>query len=160
VHLHAIVLSQSILRHQTLLSFALSDATIEFRFRDSMELASADGNNEEVSTLPQSGFAFPQHEPSRSMSCPSPEMLMTEGLHTALSPNYCCAVVIDSEGDVKLRRMEYTIGNLRELKDDQREASPLRPKSSLTNESSAIRSNLRPVRNLHRSIESHIRHYR
>ena len=65
MYLHATVLSQSILRHHTLLAFSFSDGTIQFRFRDSMELASADGNYEEVSTLPQAGFAFPQHEPSK-----------------------------------------------------------------------------------------------
>jgi mediator of RNA polymerase II transcription subunit 16 len=87
------------------MSFAMSDGSIEFRFRDSMELASADGNYEEVSTLPQFGFVFAHQEPS---------------LHIALSPNYCCAVTMNNDGKVRLRRMECG-EDLSTLKEDQRE---------------------------------------
>ncbi|KAF2667544.1 hypothetical protein BT63DRAFT_294707 [Microthyrium microscopicum] len=104
VHLHSIVLSQTILRHNTLLGFAMSDGAIEFRFRESMELASADGNYEEVSTLPQSGFSFPQGEPV---------------LNVALSPNFCCALAMNTDGKVKLRRMEYSVDSLGSLNEDQ-----------------------------------------
>ena len=67
-YMQAIVLSVSVLRHDTMLAFSLSDGSIEFRFRDSLELASADGNNEEVHTLPQSGFAFPAQDPGTLIS--------------------------------------------------------------------------------------------
>jgi Mediator complex subunit 16 len=66
LYMQAIVLSITVLRHDTLLSFSLSDGSIEFRFRDSLELASADGNNEEVHSLPQSGFAFPAQDPGKA----------------------------------------------------------------------------------------------
>jgi hypothetical protein len=62
-YMQALVLSVSVIRHDTMLAFSLNDGSIDFRFRDSLELASADGNNEDVHTLPQSGFAFPAHEP-------------------------------------------------------------------------------------------------
>jgi mediator of RNA polymerase II transcription subunit 16 len=54
-------------RHHTLLAFAMSDGSIQFRHRDSMELVSADDNNDEVHTMPQAGFAFPVQDPGWSL---------------------------------------------------------------------------------------------
>jgi mediator of RNA polymerase II transcription subunit 16 len=62
-YMQALVLSVDLLRRDTMFAFSLSDGSIEFRFRESLELASADGNNEEVHTFQQSGFAFPAHDP-------------------------------------------------------------------------------------------------
>jgi mediator of RNA polymerase II transcription subunit 16 len=62
-YMQALVLSVDVLRRDTMFAFSLSDGSIEFRFRESLELASADGNNEEVHTFQQSGFAFPAHDP-------------------------------------------------------------------------------------------------
>lgn len=41
-------------------------------------------------------------------------------LHVALSSNYCCAVAMNHEGEVELRKMDYHVGNLIDLKEDQR----------------------------------------
>jgi hypothetical protein len=46
-------------------------------------------------------------------------ILILVALHTALSPNACMAAVIRND-EVKLNRMEYSIGNSDELKEDDR----------------------------------------
>ena len=43
-----------------------------------------------------------------------------KALHTALSPNKCCAAVMQDDGELKLKKMEYVVGNISELKDDER----------------------------------------
>jgi hypothetical protein len=52
-----------VLRNETLLCFGLSDGSIQFRVRDSMEVAAPGGNDKELRTLPQAGFSFPVDPP-------------------------------------------------------------------------------------------------
>jgi mediator of RNA polymerase II transcription subunit 16 len=101
--LPSIVLSVSIVRQYTMMAFAMSDGSVQFRFRESLDLASADGSYEEVQSLPQAGFSFPVDEPA---------------LYSALSPSACCAVVMNADGDVKLRKMTYTVGDVTHVKED------------------------------------------
>jgi Mediator complex subunit 16 len=63
--LPSIVLSVSIVRQCTMLTFTMSDGSVQFRFRESLDLASADGSYEEVQSLPQAGFSFPMDEPGK-----------------------------------------------------------------------------------------------
>jgi hypothetical protein len=53
----------SLVRQYTMLAFGMSDGSIQFRFRESLDLASADGSYEEIQSLPQVGFSFPIDEP-------------------------------------------------------------------------------------------------
>lgn len=39
-------------------AFTMSDGSIQFRYRDTMEIVTADDEHDEVHTMPQSGFAF------------------------------------------------------------------------------------------------------
>jgi hypothetical protein len=41
-------------------------------------------------------------------------------LYTALSPNLCCAAVMQADGELKLKKIEYAVGNMSELKEDER----------------------------------------
>jgi len=60
ISLHAAVLSISIFRYNTLFAFALSDGSIEFRGRASLDTPFTGLNDEDkVYTMPQTGFVFP-----------------------------------------------------------------------------------------------------
>lgn len=102
-------LDDTVLRHDTvilafhpywynmILAYCYSDGSIEFRKRATMEVLGPDFNTETLTSIFQTGFAFPQHEPS---------------LHVALSPNYCIAAGMQQDGTIKLRPIEYTYGSL------------------------------------------------
>jgi hypothetical protein len=47
--------------------------------------------------------------------------LTSIGLCTALSPNSCCAAVMYADGKVKLKKMEYTSGDILQIVEDERE---------------------------------------
>ena len=110
--LHCPVMSTTHLRNSTLLSFAMSDGSIHFRDRESMEMLSLDTgllNAQTKATLPeiknmaQIGFSFP---------------LLESSLHVALSPNYCMVAVFGKGGQLGLKKMEYNMVPLRELTAD------------------------------------------
>jgi Mediator complex subunit 16 len=103
VSLPSTVLAVSIVRQYTILAFTMSDGSVQFRFRESLDQASADGSYEEVQSLPQMGFSFPIADPP---------------LYAALSPSACCSVTMDANGDVRLRKMAYEVGDVSEIKDD------------------------------------------
>lgn len=93
--MHAVVLSCVPIWYHMLLAFHYSDGTIEFRKRSTMEVLVNDGNTDTVTSLLQSGYAFPNGEPS---------------LHMALSPNYCISACMQQDSDIKLRSLEYQRG--------------------------------------------------
>lgn len=62
IPLHAYVLSFSVLRNESLLCFGLSDGSVQFRVRESMEIAAPNGDKE-LKSLPQVGFSFPVEPP-------------------------------------------------------------------------------------------------
>jgi hypothetical protein len=97
VSLHAYVLSLS--------SFGLSDGSVQFRVRETMEVSAPNGE-EEFKTLPQVGFSFPVDAPEST------------GLHMVLSPNNCCAVTMNADGDVRLKVMEFLQTNLETIKEE------------------------------------------
>jgi Mediator complex subunit 16 len=114
------VLSQRVIRSNTLIVFSMSDGSIQFRWRESMELISPDENHDEVRTLSQAGFAFPADEPGEHLHVMrSGSILISVAFHTALSPNACVAAVIRNN-EVRLNKMEYSIGKFDELKEDDR----------------------------------------
>ncbi|KAF2430482.1 hypothetical protein EJ08DRAFT_235033 [Tothia fuscella] len=104
------ILSSISLRNNTMFAFSMSDGNTYFRYRDTMDIVIQDGNDDEVHTLPQSGFSFPRIDP------PS--------LCTALSPNACVVAFVKPDGVVKLESMKYDFDSLTEIpKDDPKEAS-------------------------------------
>lgn len=49
-------------------AFTMSDGSIHFRYRDTMELVTADDKHDEVHTMPQTGFAFSNVDTCKSPS--------------------------------------------------------------------------------------------
>jgi hypothetical protein len=112
IALHAYVLSLAVLRNETLLCFGLSDGSVQFRLRGSMEIAAPDGS-EELKTLPQVGFSFPVDASGIA------------GLHIVLSPNSCCAVTMNADGDVRLKAAEFAQADLATIKEGDRKCLTL-----------------------------------
>lgn len=104
------------LRFNTVLAVAYADGNIEFRDRSTVSVIVAQQNPDEIHTLMQAGFTFFNSTPS---------------LHLAFSPNYCLAATIrDHEGDetkdsgrIKIRKMEFLLGNLDRPTDDATNAN-------------------------------------
>ena len=93
-------------------AITLSDGSVQFRYRASLDVVLPDENPDEVQSLPQSGLVFPAVEPC---------------LHTALSPGACVlATLMDEDGkeEVKIERMGYMNGKVEEIGVDERESSP------------------------------------
>jgi mediator of RNA polymerase II transcription subunit 16 len=63
VSFDSVILASISLRNNTMFSFSMSDGTIQFRYRDTMDVITPDDNYNEVHTMPQSGFAFPTMDP-------------------------------------------------------------------------------------------------
>ena len=110
--LHCPVLSRIHLRNSTLLCFVMADGAIQFRNRESMEITALDQgilevqtleNLPEIRTMVQIGFSFP---------------ILESPLDVALSPNCCIAAFPKNGGGVELKKMEYSIGSLSELRSD------------------------------------------
>ncbi|KAF2145598.1 uncharacterized protein K452DRAFT_264768 [Aplosporella prunicola CBS 121167] len=80
-----------------------SNGTTEFRDRYTMERMVADFNEEKVSSLIQAGFDFSKHEPA---------------LHLALSPSACIAALVQHDGTITLKNMEYGLGPLTSKEND------------------------------------------
>ncbi|KAF2639884.1 hypothetical protein P280DRAFT_454076 [Massarina eburnea CBS 473.64] len=95
--MHSIVLSFVPVWYSMILSFIYSDGTIEFRKRSTMATIAPDYAIDAVTSMPQAGFSFTAYEPA---------------LYTALSPNHCIAVCMQTDGKIKLRSMDYTYGTL------------------------------------------------
>jgi len=66
VSFHSAITSVTLTRNGTLLTFVLGDGNVQIRYRDSLEMVSVDGNQREVHSMAQSGFAFPILERSKS----------------------------------------------------------------------------------------------
>ncbi len=45
-------------------------------------------------------------------------VLTFKALFTAISPSACCAVTMNADGDVKLRKMVYSVGDVEQIKED------------------------------------------
>jgi hypothetical protein len=65
VNFHSAIISVTLSRNDTLLTFVLGDGNVQTRYRDSLEMVSVDGNQHEVYSMAQSGFAFPLLERSK-----------------------------------------------------------------------------------------------
>ncbi|KAF2238203.1 hypothetical protein EV356DRAFT_440443 [Viridothelium virens] len=90
------VLALNPLQSDNILVIALSDGSIAFRDRTTMELILPQIGAEQISSLPQSGLAFPI----------SSEHL---GVYYAFSITGCIAVAMDAEGKVKMRKLEMAV---------------------------------------------------
>jgi hypothetical protein len=66
VNFHSVITSVTLTRNETLITFVLGDGNVQTRYRDSLEMVSVDGNQHEVHSMAQSGFAFPILERSKS----------------------------------------------------------------------------------------------
>ncbi|KAF2401203.1 hypothetical protein EJ06DRAFT_581391 [Trichodelitschia bisporula] len=100
VVLHSAVLSILPTRSSTMFIISLSDGSIHFRHRDTMEVVEADDNENEVHTMPQSGFVFPNADPC---------------LHLAFSPNALAVAIRKPDGTVKIEMMEYSPRSLKDI---------------------------------------------
>ncbi|KAF2995834.1 mediator complex subunit [Curvularia kusanoi] len=96
--MHAVVLTCVPVWYHMLLAFHYSDGTIEFRKRSTMEILVCDENTDNVTSLFQTGFAFPHSEPS---------------IHMALSPNYCISACMQQDSTIKLHSLEYQRGTIK-----------------------------------------------
>ncbi|KAK8156331.1 mediator complex, subunit Med16 [Phyllosticta citrichinensis] len=85
------------LNFYTRFAFCQSNGFVEFRDRYSMEVMSADLNQNRVTSLIQSGFSF---------------TTIDSGLHVALSPNACILATIQPDGQITCKNMEFTSGSL------------------------------------------------
>jgi hypothetical protein len=103
----------------------LSDGTVSFRHRGTMDPVLPDENTNEVQSLPQSGFAFPTIDPCMCIQ-PSDFQLIEVlhvykiiGLHATLSPGGCVVATLQSDGDVKLENAQYMNGDIAEISEDE-----------------------------------------
>ena len=87
-----IILGVQSLNVHTVISFAYSDGTIDFRDRASWTTMKRSDETDKVGGLTQVGFAFNKHVPC---------------LHTVTSPNACLAIHLDTGGVATLEMMEY-----------------------------------------------------
>jgi mediator of RNA polymerase II transcription subunit 16 len=75
-------------------AFTMSDGSIQFRYRDTMEVVIADDKHDEVHTMPQSGFAFSHIDTCKSSSLlPRLVILMLTYLRSSyhiLTKRMCC----------------------------------------------------------------------
>ena len=92
-----IILGVQSLNVHTVVSFAYSDGTIDFRDRASWTTMKRSDETDKVGGLTQVGFAFNKHEPC---------------LHTVTSPNACLAIHLDAGGVATLEMMEYLPASL------------------------------------------------
>lgn len=114
-----IILSMSQINLSTVLSFAYSSGTVEFRDRFSMKVVEADDDYRKVSSLRQIGLSFINDEPCKygllQHLIPPFFYLRIDseaGLHIAISPNLCCAVALSADSKVKLKMMGHRAGML------------------------------------------------
>ena len=108
------ILAMNPLQSNSLLAVSSSDGLIVVRDRVTMDALLPQVGAEQVSNLTQAGFSFPT----------SNEHL---GLCFAFSTNGCIAVAMDSEGKVKLRRMEV----MTDWSDDSQPEQPIIALTSL-----------------------------
>lgn len=96
--------------------FALyqSNGGVEFRDRYSMEAITADLSENRVSSLPQAGFSFPASDPGMSLTplqC-LPAIDRCQALHVVLSPSACMLALLQHDGTIALKNMEFDLGSL------------------------------------------------
>ncbi|QDS74407.1 hypothetical protein FKW77_005772 [Venturia effusa] len=103
ISLHSAVLNVALIRNHTMFVFTMSDGSIQFRHRDTMEIVVADENHDEVHTMPQSGFAFSNTDTY---------------LHTTFSPSACVVAMLKLDGTVKIEKMQYLLTPLNDIKED------------------------------------------
>ncbi|KAI9759075.1 MAG: mediator complex subunit [Chaenotheca gracillima] len=87
---------------------AYSDGSVEFRHGRSMEIIAFNNDFKTVAGLPHVGFGMPPDEPC---------------LHLAVSPNFCLAVALNPNGQVRLKRAQYMLGEPGDSPDDAKFAS-------------------------------------
>ncbi|TID21520.1 mediator of rna polymerase ii transcription subunit 16 [Venturia nashicola] len=103
ISLHPAVLNVVPIRNHTMFAFTMSDGSIQFRYRDTMEIVTADDEHDEVQTMPQSGFAFAN---------------IDTYLHTTFSPNACVVAMLNLDGVVKTEKIQYMPTSLNDIKED------------------------------------------
>ncbi|KAK4938435.1 Mediator of RNA polymerase II transcription subunit 16, partial [Elasticomyces elasticus] len=81
----------------SILSFCMSDSSVDMRSRATMESILADGSDTIVSSLPQAGFVYFAGEPC---------------LHAAIAPSAAMIVTSTSEDVLGVVRIQYTNGSL------------------------------------------------
>ncbi|KIW06622.1 hypothetical protein, variant [Verruconis gallopava] len=87
-------------RNNTMFALTLSDGSVQFRYRNTMDVVLPDESPDEVQSLTQSGFSFHHIDPC---------------LHTAFSPSACVLATLTAEGQVKLEKMQYTNSSLNDI---------------------------------------------
>ncbi|KAI9825559.1 MAG: mediator complex subunit [Phylliscum demangeonii] len=94
-----VVVSLQTVSQGTMLGIGYSDGLMEFRGRGDFHVVAFDGDVDRVSSLPQSGFAFPQEGPCLSV---------------AFSPNACMAATQREESNraPALRTLRYCLGEI------------------------------------------------
>ncbi|KAI9844417.1 MAG: mediator complex subunit [Sclerophora amabilis] len=102
------VLSIHPIHTNTVFIITYSDGSVEFRDRASLDIIFANDDFGTVSSMPQIGFAIPSDD-----HC----------LHLAVSPNFCLAVAMDSDGTPRLKTMQYTLGDPGDSNDDPKFAA-------------------------------------
>lgn len=110
-----------------MLAFSMSDGSTHFRYRDSMDIVTADENYDEVKSLPQSGFIFPTVEPSSNSSrsfCAYTLAHYALGLYIAFSPNACVLAFLKPDGTPKIESMKYGLGSLIDILPNDRSYLP------------------------------------
>jgi mediator of RNA polymerase II transcription subunit 16 len=68
ISLQPAVLNVVSIRNHTMFAFTMSDGSIQFRYRDTMEVVTPDDKHDKVYTMPQSGFAFSNIDTCKSSS--------------------------------------------------------------------------------------------
>ncbi|OJD37608.1 mediator of rna polymerase ii transcription subunit 16 [Diplodia corticola] len=81
----------------TKLALYQSNGGVEFRDRYTMDVITADSNENRISSLPQAGFSFPASDPA---------------LHMVLSPSACMLALLQPDGTITLKNMEFNHGSL------------------------------------------------
>ncbi|EKG19413.1 Mediator complex subunit Med16 [Macrophomina phaseolina MS6] len=80
----------------TRFAFYQSTGGVEFRDRYTMDVVTADLSENKVSSLPQAGFSFPASDPA---------------LHMVLSPSACMLALLQPDGTITLKPMEFGLGS-------------------------------------------------
>jgi mediator of RNA polymerase II transcription subunit 16, fungi type len=90
------VLAFSTLQFNTILALTLTDGSTIFRHRASMDVIEYQEGADQIENPPQTGFVYPSNGELAA-------------LHSVFAPNGCITADLDSEGKIKLRRMELAI---------------------------------------------------
>ena len=96
--------------------FALyqSNGGVEFRDRYTMDVITADSNENRISSLPQAGFSFTASDPGVFPRNNIVDYVADNhrALHAVLSPSACMLALLQPDGTITLKRMELNHGSL------------------------------------------------